>query len=178
MLDPSLLPMSDGIRSLRPLAAKDAERFVEGAQDPLVEQFGHLPEPDYSPESVKRLANREVPAGLERGNLALLSIVDATADDFLGSLVLFDVTADSAELGFWLHPRARGAGHAIGAIELAATFAHGSGLHELTARTVIDNDASKFALERGGFQEVARDVDQTPSGEHTRLIHYRRVLRS
>lgn len=177
MIDPALLPISDDLRGLRPLAAKDAERFTAGAQDPLVQQFGHLPESEYSPETVRRLANTDVPAGLERGNLALLSIVD-DADDFLGSLVLFDITRTSAEVGFWLHPHARGAGHAIGALELAATLAKGSGLDELTARTEINNDASKFTLERGGFEEVARDVDQTPLGEQARLIHYRRELRS
>lgn len=177
MIDASLLPLGDGLRSLRPLAAKDAEHYTVGAQDPLVQQFGHLPEPEHTPETVRQLADTRVPAGLERGDLALLSIVD-DADNFLGSLVLFDITRTSAEVGFWLHPHARGAGHAIGALELAATFSKQSGLHELTARTVTDNYSSKHVLERAGFQEYARDVDKTPAGHEAPLIHYRRALRS
>jgi len=177
MIDPSLLPIGDGVRSLRPLAVQDAERFLAGTQDPLVQQFGHLPERDYTAESVHSLAEHDVPNGLARGDLALLSIVDDT-DAFLGSLVFFNTTRTSAEIGFWLHPNARGAGHAVAALELAATLAKQSGLHELTARTVVDNDSSKFTLERGGFQEVARDVDRTPAGEEAPLIHYRRELKS
>lgn len=177
MINSSLLPISDGLRGIRPLAAKDAERFTSGTNDPLVQQYGHLPEPEYTPETFQRIVDHDVPAGLKEGNLALLSIVDES-DDFLGSLVLFDITRVTAEVGFWLHPHSRGAGHAIGAIELASMFARQSGLNDLTARTVDANNASKYALERGGFQEVARDVDATPSGERATLIHYRRELRS
>lgn len=176
MLNASLLPISDDVRSLRPLAPEDAERYVAGTEDPLVRQFGHLPEAEYSLDSVTRLAQREVPAGLERGDLAMLSIVDE-ADAFLGSLIIFDATSTTAEVGFWLHPSARGTGHAIGALELAASFGYQSGLHDLTARTVTENDSSKHVLERAGFQEVGRGVDRTPSGEQAPMIHYRRDLR-
>ena len=177
MLNSTLLPITDGVRSLRLLAQQDADRYLAGTQDPLVQQFGHLPEAEYSHASIQHLAETQAPAGLERGDLGLLSIVDE-ADTFLGSLVLFDVTRTSAEVGFWLHPEARGTGHALGALELSAALARQSGLDDLTARTVVNNDASKHILERAGFLEIARDVDKTPSGEEAPLIHYRRELRS
>lgn len=177
MLDSSLLPITDGVRSLRLLAAQDTERYLAGTQDPLVQQFGHLPEPEYSQESVTRLVDTEAPEGIERGDLGLLSIVNE-ADTFLGSLVLFNVTRESAEVGFWLHPEERGSGHALGALNLASAFAKQCGLHELTARTVVDNDASKHVMERAGFQEIARGVDKTPSGQEAPQIYYRFELRS
>ncbi|HIW47577.1 MAG TPA: GNAT family N-acetyltransferase [Candidatus Yaniella excrementigallinarum] len=175
MLDPTLLPITDGVRSLRLLAEDDAERYIAGTKDPLVQQFGHLPEPEYSSQDVRHLANTVAPSGIERGDLGLLSIIDESGI-FLGSLVLFDCTSTSAEVGFWLHPDARGHGHAIGALELAAAFAKQSRLHEITARTVAGNDSSIHVLERAGFEEISREVERTPAGEETPLIQYRRDL--
>ena len=175
MLDPTLLPITDGVRSLRLLAEDDAERYVAGTKDPLVQQFGHLPESEYSSQDVRHLAHTVAPSGIERGDLGLLSIINESGL-FLGSLVLFDSTSTSAEVGFWLHPDARGHGHAIGALELAATFAKQSRLHELTARTVVGNDSSKHVLERAGFEEISRQVDKTPAGDETSVIQYRRDL--
>lgn len=177
MLDPTVLPITDGVRSLRLLTENDTERYVAGTKDPLVQQFGHLPEPESSLQDVRHLANTVAPEGIERGDLGLLSIIDESGI-FLGSLVLFDITSTSAEVGFWLHPDARGHGHAIGALELAAAFAKQSKLHELTAKTVAGNDSSKHVLERAKFDEVSRQVERTPAGEEASLIQYRRDLTS
>src|SRR5690625_6746055 len=87
MLDPTLLPITDGVRSLRLLAEDDTERYIAGTKDPLVQQFGHLPEPEYSSQDVRHLANTVAPSGIERGDLGLLSIIDESGI-FLGSLVL------------------------------------------------------------------------------------------
>ncbi|MCR3721337.1 MULTISPECIES: GNAT family N-acetyltransferase [Prauserella salsuginis group] len=176
VIDPALLPVSDHLRALRALAPVDAVRYAEGTRDPLVRQFGHLPESEYTPESVDRLARTVVPSGLARGDLAVLSIVDVTDDTFLGSLVLFDVTATEAEVGFWLHPESRRGGHATGALELAAQLAAGSGLDALTARTLTGNVASQRNLERSGFQFVEQVEDRTPAQELVPLLHYRRPL--
>lgn len=175
MIDSELLPISDGLRTLRALAPEDAVRYAEGTRDPLVKRFGHLPEPEYTPESVDRLARTVAASGLARGDLAILSIVD-NADAFLGSLVLFDVTATEAEVGFWLHPDSRGGGHASGGLDLAARLAAGSHLDVLTARTVPGNVASQRGLERSGFQFVEQVEELTPTDEKTTLLRYRRVL--
>ncbi|WP_367113110.1 GNAT family N-acetyltransferase [uncultured Tessaracoccus sp.] len=57
--------------------------------------------------------------------------------------VLFDVSTDTAAVGFWIHPDARGAGHARRGLEMASRFAHHSGLRTLTARTLPENRASR-----------------------------------
>ncbi|GAA3167683.1 MULTISPECIES: GNAT family N-acetyltransferase [Streptomyces] len=175
MIDATLLPISDGLRTLRPLSVHDAERYAAGTRDPLVRKYGHLPEPEYTPETVARLAADVVPRGLRTGDLAVLGIADE-ADAFLGSLVLFDVTDTTAEVGFWLHPDARGRGHSAAALELAAALAARSGLGELTARTATGNLSSQRCLERSGFHRTGVDVDRTPSGARVELAHYRRQL--
>ncbi|MFB7916038.1 GNAT family N-acetyltransferase [Streptomyces sp. NPDC056061] len=175
MIDATLLPIGDGLRTLRPLSSRDAERYAAGSQDPLVRKYGHLPEPEYTPEAVARLADDVVPRHLRAGDLALLSIVD-DAGTFLGSLVLFDVTDSTAEVGFWLHPDSRGLGHSAAALELAAALAVRSGLSEMTARTSTSNSSSRRCLERSGFNRTGIDVGRTPSGEHIELAHYRRHL--
>src|SRR5699024_12724980 len=98
MLDPTLLPITDGVRSLRLLAEDDAERYIAGTKDTLVQQFGHLPEPEYSSQDVRHLANTVAPSGIERGDLGRLSISDASGI-CLGSLVLSDCTPTRAAAG-------------------------------------------------------------------------------
>lgn len=176
MIDSTLLPITDHTRSLRPLLARDAPAYVEGTEDVLVRRYAHLPEPTYTINSVTALAGTTVPEGLHRGDLAVLSIVGAADDAFIGSLVIFDITHDSAEVGFWLHPAARGHGHAAASLELAATLAARSGLATLTARTAIDNPASQQNLLRAGFTSTGAATGRTPSGEEIELRHYERRL--
>ncbi|MEJ6549628.1 GNAT family N-acetyltransferase [Corynebacterium sp. USCH3] len=172
MLDSSVLPLDGTCTRLRPLADTDAQAFAEGSRDVAVRQYGHLPEPTYTPDSVRAMVRDGATPGLARGDLAVLAIADASTDDFCGSLVLFDVTDRLAEVGFWLHPSHRGTGRTAEALDLAATFARHSGLSQLTARTVPENTASQHVLTRAGFTHVGRTADRAPSGHSTTLLHY------
>ena len=176
MLDATTLPITLGTTRLRPLSELDADAYAAGTRDEAVRRFGHLPEPDYTPESVRRMIREEVAAGLSSGTLALLALADAETDRFVGSLVLFDVSSEAAEVGFWIHPDARGDGHARRGLELASRFAHTSGLRTLTARTLPENKASQRCLTTAGFREVERRVATTPAGQQQELFHYRRDL--
>ncbi|MCV7503801.1 GNAT family N-acetyltransferase [Micrococcus luteus] len=111
MLDATTLSITFEDTRLRPLSELDAEAYASGTRDESVRRFGHLPEPDYTPESVRRMIRDEVAEGLSTGTLAVLALADAATDRFVGSLVLFDVSSEAAEVGFWIHPDARGAGH-------------------------------------------------------------------
>lgn len=177
MLDSSFLPLTDGVRSIRLVAVQDIERYLAGTQDPLVQRFGYLPVSEPTRHAVVEIVDTHAPEGMRRGDLGLLSIVDEH-DKFLGSLVLFNVTRENGEVGLWLLPEGRGVGHGLGALQLATKFAKQCGLTELTARTVVDNYSSKHAIERAGFQEVARGTDKTPSGEEAPHVYYRIRLRS
>lgn len=177
MLDATTLPITFENTRLRPLSELDADTYAAGTKDEAVRRFGHLPEPDYTPESVRRMIRDEVAEGLSSGTLAVLALADAETDRFVGSLVLFDVSSQAAEVGFWIHPDARGAGHARRGLELASRFARNSGLRTLTARTLLENKASQRCLTNAGFREVERAVGTTPAGQCEELFHYRRDLK-
>lgn len=170
----SLLPLQSGDVRLRGLRAVDASSYAEGTEDADVRRYGHLPQPEYTPDSVREMITREVRPGMERGDLAVLAIADGASDAFMGSLVLFDVTESGAEVGFWVHPAHRGKGITVTALELAARFAAGSGLRELTARTLPENSASQRVLEGAGFTRTGRATETTPSGQRVELLHYAR----
>ena len=177
MLDATTLPITFENTRLRPLSELDADAYAAGTKDETVRRFGHLPESDYTPESVRRMIRDEVAEGLSSGTLAVLALADAETDRFVGSLVLFDVSSEAAEVGFWIHPDARGAGHARRGLELASRFARNSGLRTLTARTLLENKASQRCLTNAGFREVERAVGTTPAGQCEELFHYRRDLK-
>ncbi|MGW5412448.1 GNAT family N-acetyltransferase [Actinomadura geliboluensis] len=176
MLDAALLPLQNDRVRLRPLRSDDAAAFAEGTGDPAVRQYGHLPEAEYTPESVRAMIRRDARPGLERGDLAVLAIADATTDEFAGSLVVFDVRDRQAEVGFWVHPQHRGSGVTNAALDLSVSFAHDSGLRELTARTSPENVASQRVLASAGFTLQGRGKGTAPSGEHVELLHYVRAL--
>lgn len=177
MLDATTLPITFENTRLRPLSELDADAYVAGTKDEAVRRFGHLPESDYTPESVRRMIRDEVAEGLSSGTLAVLALADVETDRFVGSLVLFDVSSEAAEVGFWIHPDARGAGHARRGLELASRFARNSGLRTLTARTLLENKASQRCLTNAGFHESERAIGTTPAGQHEELFHYRRDLK-
>lgn len=58
----------------------------------------------------------------------MLVIADAGSDGFLGSIVLFNVRAGRAEVGFWLAPWGRGRGAARDALSAAPRIATHQGL--------------------------------------------------
>ena len=176
MLDATKLPIVHEGTRLRPLSELDADAYASGTKDEAVLRFGHLPEPDYTPESVRRLIRGEIAAGLSSGTLAVLALADAATNQFVGSLVLFDVSPEAAEVGFWIHPDARGNGHARRALELASRFARDSGLRTLTARTLPENEPSQRCLTSAGFRETGRSVGTTPAGLQEELLHYQRDL--
>ncbi len=160
-----MLPRSGRSVTLRELEPRDADAYAAGTEDPDVRRFGHLPEPRYTPQRVRELIDTEIAGGLASGTLAVLALADAATDDFLGSLVVFDVTPESAEVGFWVAPAGRGRGAAAAGLGLARDLARARGLTSLRARTAVDNAASRRVLERAGFQPVGEPTeDVTPSG--------------
>lgn len=175
MLKASLLPLRDDQVALRAMHPKDASAYAAGTDDPAVREYAHLPEPKYTEDSVLALIDGPIKEGLERGHLAVLTIADPVTDDFTGSLVLFDATSTSIEVGFWVHPDHRGRGLTAAALALASEFARRSGFTTVTARTAVDNVASQRALERSGYVRGESSRGTTPSGESAMLLHYRRA---
>lgn len=162
----ALLPRSTGTTTVRELAHGDAAAYAAGTADPDVRRFAHLPEPTYTEERVVELIDTTIAEGIAAGTLAVLAVADAGTDRFLGSVVVFDVTGQSAEVGFWLSPHGRGRGAAADGLRLVAEVARDAGLTALRARTMVDNAGSRRVLERARFRPAAPpERDTVPSGE-------------
>ncbi|WP_134324940.1 GNAT family N-acetyltransferase [Cumulibacter soli] len=177
MLDPDLLPLrNDQAVVLRAMRAEDARAYAEGAADASVRKFAHLPDTQYTEASVVALIRGAVSEGLKRGDLAVLAIGEPATGEFAGSLVLFNIAAESVEVGFWIHPAHRGKGLSGAAISLALVLAQRSGFTRLTARTTPENLASQRVLEHAGFTRGSEARDLAPSGEAVVLLHYSREI--
>lgn len=176
MLDTRFLPLRSNSVALRAMLPNDASAYASGTADVSVREFAHLPEPEYTEESVTELIEGTIREGLHRGDLAVLTIADPTTDAFAGSLVLFGVEGDSVEVGFWVHPNHRGKGLAGAALALAVEFAGRSGFTRIHARTVPANRASQRALEQANFTQGEATHDIAPSGQEVVLVPYLRVI--
>ncbi|SHF46532.1 GNAT family N-acetyltransferase [Streptoalloteichus hindustanus] len=170
--------LSDGVIRVRHLAEGDADAYAAATEDPAVVRFGHLPRPSYTSELVREDIRTTIADGLRAGTFAVLAIADAVSDDYLGSIVLFDVDRDaaSAEVGFLLTPTARGRGAAVRAVDLVTAWCFDRlGLIELRARTEVANTASQRTLERAGFHRQGEaTLSVTPSGRTTESLLYLR----
>ncbi|MFD6133336.1 GNAT family N-acetyltransferase [Streptomyces diastaticus] len=176
MLDAELLPLRSDRAVVRPMRLDDAGAYAAGTNDAAVRAHAHLPEPEYTEESARALIQGSIREGLERGDLAVLTIADPAMDEFAGSLVLFGVVGGSVEVGFWVHPDHRGKGVSGAALVLAIEFARRSGFTEVTARTVPENEASQRVLARAGFARGKQTQEAAPSGERVSLLRYARKI--
>lgn len=171
------LPTAEGDVLVRRLTHADAEPFAAGTEDAAVREFGYLPLPEYTPQVVRDQIDGVIQQGLDADTLAVLALADADSDAFLGSLVLFDLTEHSAEVGFWLAPHARGRGVAQKALRAAGRLARGRDLAELRARTHPDNGGSRRALTAAGFRvDGGVREETTPAGERIAVLSFRRRL--
>ena len=139
----------------------DAARMTEACADPLTAHWlGDTPQPYDCMHAEAFLV-----AAAERralGEALHLVAADSADDRLLGlvGLTSIDPVLGSAELGFWVHPDARGHGVATEATRLAIRHAllpddeGGLGLVRVTARAAVGNDASLAVLRHVGMRHV------------------------
>lgn len=177
---PSLLralPVSDGKITLRAMKHEDAQAYADGSEDVQVKRFAHLPLEKYTAAIMRDLIDSAIADGLRNGNLAILTISDAASDAFMGSLVLFDISAEEAEIGYWVAPQHRGKNISNAAIALALRIAGALELKRLRARTVADNPASVAVLQKAGFKQCGEaQPDLVPSGKTELSIRFMMAL--
>lgn len=160
------VPISDGVVTIRLMSDLDADAYATGADDALVKRFAHLPLGKYTPQVVRDMIRGVIADGLRDRTLAVLAIADTRSDSFLGSLVIFDIKKDEAEIGYWVAPTHRGRGVSRRALILSTEIARIMGLKKLRARTVRENPASEKSLIKAGFSQVSEpQLEETPSGK-------------
>lgn len=169
----AVLPISDGVVTIRAMSDADAEAYAAGTNDASVKHFAHLPLDEYTPQIVRDMIRGAIADGLRGGTLAVLTISDAPSDLFLGSLVIFDVKPDDAEIGYWVAPEHRGRKVSGRALALAVEMARKLGLKRLRARTVQENPASERVLLNAGFEQVGEARPEiVPSGKTEMSVNY------
>lgn len=101
---------------LRAHGPGDLERIVEQCQDPLAQRFVPLPSP-YTHSTAHDFLTGYVAGGWNRREHAEFAIADVS-DTYLGSMSLKARDHDRYEIGYLLHPDARGRGLATAAAGL------------------------------------------------------------
>ena len=159
------LPCTEGRVRVRALEHGDAAPYARGSRDESVRRHGHLPLPEYTEDIVREQIDGAIASGLADGGLAVLAIADVSSDDFLGSIVLFNVREDRAEVGFWLAPWGRGEARPGKLWAPPRAWPLTWGWNFLDAQTAPENAASRRTLLSAGYHEVGEPQTVTaPSG--------------
>lgn len=156
------VPVLDlGAVRLRPLRDDDVPQVVEGCSDPVSRRWmRQLPDP-YLPEHAGAWIARQR-LGVATGQAVVWAIAEPRTDLLLGVVNLFGVDEEDgqAELGYWVHPDARGRGVATSGARAAVRHAllpaedGGMGLLRVHAVAALANHASCRALLSAGLREV------------------------
>jgi RimJ/RimL family protein N-acetyltransferase len=151
--------------TLRALGAQDVPRIAEACSDPLTQTFvTALPDP-YTVEDARAYLE-QVAEGHATGTALTWAVADASGEVLLGNVQLFDLQGPNpvrAEIGYWMHPQARGRGMMTTAVTAVARHAllptevGGLGLRSVCLRAASENKASQRVAEKAGL---------LPSGLH------------
>jgi RimJ/RimL family protein N-acetyltransferase len=144
-------PLSDGIVVLRRWEKGDLGCVAQAAEDPDIPKGTTVPA-TFTPEEGRAWIERQW-SRAESGTGLSQAIADAESGEALGAGVLMARQRNSAEIGFWLVPRARGRGIGSRAVRLLSWWAvKEAGLVRVEAYVIPTNIASQQVLEKAGFR--------------------------
>ncbi len=148
-------PLTDGVVRLRALRAGDVDRVVEAAGDERTRRWlGRMPSPYTEVDAAAWL--EQVSEEAATGRTVTWAFTGADDDVLQGVVNLFDLQpGNSAEVGFWAHPDARGRGLTTRASVLA--LRHGFATFDLVriqGHAALGNAASRHVLEASGLLEA------------------------
>jgi RimJ/RimL family protein N-acetyltransferase len=142
----------DGFR-LRPVRESDAPRIQEGtAEREATRWLGHKPAPYTIEDAVTYVERRKELAA--SGQCVTWAIADPDDDRILGTVLWFNWTPGvECEIGWWLHPDARGRGLATRAVRLVVGHVFETlTVRRMTAFAAVENTASRRVAEAVGFR--------------------------
>jgi RimJ/RimL family protein N-acetyltransferase len=164
---------------LRRFVESDADACVEACNDPVTRKWlGQLPRPYTRETALGYIRSRENEhAGGTAVHWAAAPIGGGPA---IGAFSLMGIRDGRAEVGYWVHPAARGAGVATEAVRLVVRYAFtdpaasGLGLRRLVLARAAGNDASGTVAVRAGFREygVEHQAEQLGDGSWADLHWY------
>jgi RimJ/RimL family protein N-acetyltransferase len=145
--------IEDGLL-LRPWRATDADDVHRACQDPDIQRWTTVPRP-YLPEHASGFVTGSTASAWADGTGATFAVCDAATGELLGScgLVSIDRGLDSAEIGYWVAPWARGRGVTVRAARAVARWAFEAlKLRRLMWQAEVGNHASRLVALRAGFR--------------------------
>lgn len=166
---PGVSPLTDGVVTLRALDTADLPSIVEQCRDPESARWLPLPVP-YGPADAQAYLDSVVAEWATPEGKRSWAVTDASGE-FCGTVSLRERSAHRAEVGFGLHPRARGKGVMSAAVRLVVTHARSEGVDTLRWRARRGNLASLRVAWACGFGRPtvvvagALDRDSMPCDE-------------
>ncbi len=140
-------PSPTGFVVLRRWEESDLDCVEQAAEDPDIPKGTTVPA-TFTPAEGRAWIERQW-SRAESGTGLSQAIADAASGEALGAGVLITRPRSSAEIGYWLVPRARGRGIGSRAVALLARWAvNEAGLARLEAYVIPDNIASQRVYRR------------------------------
>jgi [ribosomal protein S5]-alanine N-acetyltransferase len=144
-------PLTDGTVVLRRWEKSDLECVEQAAEDPDIPRGTTVPA-TFTPGEGRAWIERQW-SRADSGTGLSQAIADAASDDAIGAVILMARPRNSAEIGYWLVPRARGQGLGSRGVRLLVRWAvRDAGLARLEAYVIPDNIASQRVLTKAGFR--------------------------
>lgn len=155
--------------ALRPLCERDIDRIVQACGDAVTRHFlTELPQPYGEEQAASYVADSAWRAAT--GSKETWAVTDL--DDLLvGSIAVMDlegIDSGSGEVGYWMHPAARGQGLASEALRAVVRHAFapdGLNRHRLTLYAAASNPASQSVARAAGFQYFGTQRSAEPLGD-------------
>jgi RimJ/RimL family protein N-acetyltransferase len=145
-------PLTDGTVVLRRWVESDIGCVEEASHDPSIPEGTTVPATFTPAEGLAWIERQWGRA--DNGQGLSLAIADSRSSEALGAVVLLSRRQPlTAEIGYWLIPRARSRGLGSRAVSLLARWAVTEArLARVEALVVPDNIASQRVLEKAGFR--------------------------
>ncbi|MEO3746365.1 GNAT family N-acetyltransferase [Plantactinospora sp. B5E13] len=143
---------------LRPWRPEDAEAVYRACQDPDIQRWTTIPAP-YRMEHAEGFVGTIAPQAWATGSGAPFAVCDAATGELLGSCGLVAITPslDTAEVGYWTAPWARGRGVAVRATRALCRWAFRElGLRRIIWQAEVGNHGSRLVALRAGFRIEGR----------------------
>jgi len=162
--------IESGRLRLRPQSGHDLDRTVSACNDPRTHQWlPILPSPYTAADA--RTYHAMVTERMVTGTGVFWTIADPGTDELVGSIGVPRMAHGTAEIGYWMHPAARGGGAMTEAVRLlvphlfAPTVDGGLGMRRIFIKTAAGNAASQHVARANGFTEYGRERGATVLGD-------------
>ncbi|MGW6201379.1 GNAT family N-acetyltransferase [Kribbella sp. NPDC055110] len=175
--------LEGGSIRLRELRASDAQRVMESCADERTQQWlTGMPSPYGIDDAKGFIASR--PGASASGDAVTWAVADAVTDELLGNVSIFGlnhrIDNTIGEIGYWMHPDARGRKVMSTAVQLVIGHAFrpvedgGLGRRRLVLKCADVNAASAHVAEANGFTRVANErlADPRRDGTYDNLLTY------